>query len=532
MTAAGATPTKAGRREWFGLAVLALPTFVVAIDLFVLLLALPTLTKSLGAGSVQQLWVTDIYGFLLAGLLVTMGTVGDRIGRRKLLIIGGAAFAVLSVLCAYAPTIELLITARALLGITGATLMPSTLALIGGLFQDPKQQATAFGIWGGTFTLGAVFGPVLGGLLLAHFWWGSVFLIGAPLMVALVILGPKVLPEFKNPQPGRLDFTSVVLSLLALLPIIYGIKQLAKDGWEVLPIVSLVVGLVFGYLFVRRQRRLESPLLDLGLFTHKTIGTTLLNQLSYSTMGGGIMLLLMLYFQLVQGLNTVQAGLVLVPGMIAGALGFQVAPKLAYKVRPAYVIGGGMFLAALTYVIFAVFPPHGSPTLLIVGFALISFFGSPTVALGTNLVVTSAPMEKMGSAGSLAQLSNEFGGTLGIAVLGTVATAVYRNTVALPAGLSAGGAASAHDSLAGAVTTAAKLPAGEAHSVLNAASDAFTSGLHAVATIGAVLFVLMAVFVSTRLRPVPPFGSVAPPPAPEAAPSSSPSEAEAVVDVD
>jgi len=525
---AGGTPTKAGRREWFGLAVLALPTFVVAIDLFVLLLALPTLTKSLGAGSNQQLWVTDIYGFLLAGLLVTMGTVGDRIGRRKLLLIGGAAFAVLSVVCAYAPTIELLIAARALLGIAGATLMPSTLALIGGLFSDPKQQATAFGIWGGTFTLGAVFGPVLGGLLLAHFWWGSVFLIGAPLMLALVILGPKVLPEFKNPQPGRLDFTSVALSLVALLPIIYGIKQLAKDGWEVLPIISLVVGLAFGVAFVRRQRKLKDPLLDLSLFTHRTIGTTLINQLSYSMMGGGLMLLLMMYFQLVHGLSTVQAGLVMVPGMLAGAVGFQVAPKLANRFRPAYVIAGGMGLAAICYAILTQISTTGGGTVLVIGFALISFFGSPTVALGTNLVVTSAPMEKMGSAGSLAQLSNEFGGTLGLALLGTLAATVYRGNVTLPAGLSTQAAATAHDSLAGAVSTAATLPGPEAGTVLTAAGNAFTSGLHTVAAVGAVLFAAMAVFVGVRLRHVPAFGAAQAAPAGE--PAVATAEEETILD--
>jgi DHA2 family multidrug resistance protein-like MFS transporter len=340
-------------------------------------------------------------------------------------------------------------------------------------------------------------------------------------MLALVILGPKVLPEFKNPQPGKLDFASVALSLLALLPIIYGIKQLAKDGWQVVPIISLVLGLAFGVAFVRRQRRLADPLLDLSLFTHRTIGTTLINQLSYSMMGGGLMLLLMMYFQLVHGLSTVQAGLVMVPGMLAGALGFQVAPKLANRIRPAYVIAGGMGLAAICYAILTQISTTGGGTVLVIGFALISFFGSPTVALGTNLVVTSAPMEKMGSAGSLAQLSNEFGGTLGLALLGTLAATVYRGNVTLPTGLSAQAAATAHDSLAGAVTTAASLPDAEAGTVLTAAGNAFTSGLHTVAAVGAVLFAVMAVFVGTRLRHVPAFG------APQAAaPAAEPTVAE------
>jgi DHA2 family multidrug resistance protein-like MFS transporter len=502
-------PAKAGKREWFGLAVLALPTFVVAIDLFVLLLALPKLATSLDAGSNQQLWVTDIYGFVLAGFLVTMGTLGDRIGRRRILIIGGGVFAVASVLCAYAPTIELLILGRALLGIAGATLMPSTLALIATLFQNPKQQAAAFGIWGGTFTLGAVFGPVLGGLMLGHFWWGSVFLLAVPFMVALVVLAPKFLPEFRNPQPGRIDPASVVLSLGALLLTIYGIKQLARDGWELWPTVALVVGLALGVLFVRRQRRLADPLLDLSLFTNRTIGTSLINQLSYSLVGGGFMLMALLYFQLVGGMSTLQAGFALVPAMLTAAVGMQLGPKLANKVRPAYVISGGIALAAITYALMTTVDAGSGTTLIIIGFAVVSFFGAPTVALGTGLVVGSAPPEKMGSAGSLAQLSNEFGGTLGLAILGTIGASVYRGSVDVPAGLPPEAAHTVGDSLAGASATAATLPPAQAHAVLDAARNAFASGFQTVVGIGAILLALVAVLVATRLRHVPAFGAAA-----------------------
>jgi DHA2 family multidrug resistance protein-like MFS transporter len=513
----------AGRREWIGLAVLALPTFVVAIDLFVLLLALPNLATSLQAGSNEQLWATDIYGFLLAGFLVTMGTLGDRIGRRRLLLVGSVAFAIGSLLCAYAPTIELLIAARALLGIAGATLMPSTLALIGTLFQNPKQQAAAFGIWGGTFTLGAVFGPVLGGIMLQHFWWGSVFLLGVPFMVALVLLGPAFLPEFRNPQPGRFDLTSVVLSLVALLPLIYGIKELARAGWEVLPVVSLVVGIVVGYLFVRRQRRLADPMLDLNLFTNRTIGTTLINQLTFSLVGGGFMMMMLLYFQLVGGMNTLEAGLAMVPGMLTAATGMQIAPRLANKYRPGLVISIGVALAAITYVfVTQVGTGSGSTWTIIVGFALISFFGAPTVALGTGLVVGSAPVEKMGAAGSLAQLANEFGSTLGLAILGTVGAAVYRATVILPGDLPAESAATAGDSIAGATTVAANLPAGEGDGLLTAAQTAFVDGFRTVALIGAILYACAALMVAIRLRHVPAFGAAAAAPAPASEKESEP----------
>jgi MFS transporter, DHA2 family, multidrug resistance protein len=506
---AGEVPTRAGRREWLGLATLALPTFVVAIDLFVLLLALPKLSADLGADSNQQLWTTDMYGFLLAGFLVTMGTLGDRIGRRKLLLIGAAAFAGASLLAAYSVNPEMLIASRALLGIAGATLGPSTLALIANIFRDPRQQATAFGLWGMTFTLGALLGPVIGGVLLEHFWWGSVFLLGVPVMLLVLILGPRLLPEYRNPSPGRLDPASVVLSLIALLATIYGIKQLARDGWDARYIAAVVIGLAVGAIFLRRQRRLADPLLDLDLFKIPSISTCLSGQLSYTIVGGGVMLFMALYFQLVQGMSTLQAGLAMVPGMAGGAVGFTIGPKLAAKYRPGYVIAAGLVGVAAVLVVFTqVGPGAVGATTLILGFAVMACCGAPMAGLGTNLVVGSAPMEKMGSAGSLAQMANEFGGTLGIALLGTLGTAVYRHEVAgtIPAGIPADAAAATRDSIAGAATAAHSLPDQTAATLLAPAHQAFANGLNVMAAVGAVLLGCIAVLVATRLRQVPPIG--------------------------
>ncbi|HYU05357.1 MAG TPA: MFS transporter [Jatrophihabitantaceae bacterium] len=508
------TAAAASRREWFGMTTLLLPTFVVAIDLFVMLLALPKLSADLGADSNQQLWITDMYGFLLAGFLFTMGTLGDRIGRRRLLLYGAAAFAAASLLAAYAVNPGMLIAARALLGVAGATLGPSTLALIANLFRDPKQQAVAFGMWGMTFTLGALLGPILGGVLLEHFWWGSVFLVAAPVMAVVIVVGPTVLPEYRDSDAARLDPTSVLLSLAALLPFVYGIKQIARDGWEVVPVVALLVGLTAGAAFLRRQNRLTYPLLDLNLLCSKTIGTALSGQLTYTFMSGGFMLFVAMYLQLVRGMSTLEAGAAMIPGMAGGAIGFMVAPKIASRVRPSAVIAGGLLVVAATLAVLTqAGPDTAGAALLIAGFPVMAFFGAPMAGLGTGLVVGSAPPEKAGSAGSLAQMANEFGATLGFAILGTVGTTVYRHEfgdgAALP--LSHHAAVAAHDSLAGATTAARQLPSEQARAVLADAHGAFASGMHAIAGIGSVLVLATAALVAVRLRHVPPIGAASNP---------------------
>lgn len=500
---------KAGRREWFGLAVLALPTFLVSIDLFVLLLALPTLSKDIGATSTEQLWIMDMYGFMLAGFLVTMGSLGDRIGRRKLLLIGAAAFGIVSLIASHSTSPGMLIAMRALMGIAGATLMPSTLALIFNMFHDPKQRAAAIGAWGGTFTLGAIVGPLIGGVLLAHFWWGSIFLLAAPVMLALIVLGPIVLPEYKHQGAGRLDPASVVLSLATMLPIIYGIKQLALRGFQPLPVAAVVVGVVCGVAFARRQLKLSDPILDLSLFRIPTATTPLISQLCYSVTGGGLMLLMTQYFEVVRGFSALRAGLAMVPGMATATIGFMVVtPFLASRIRPAYVIAAGMTGVAAVLLVFTQIGATSGTATLIIGFAILSICGAPLVALGTNMIVSAAPPERAASAGSMAQLSNEFGGTLGVALLGTVGYAVYRHQMvhAVPAGLPAGATAGARDNLADASNAAAHAPQPVATELLTRAHDAFATGIHTVAWIGAILLFGVAILIAVRLRHMPPIG--------------------------
>jgi DHA2 family multidrug resistance protein-like MFS transporter len=518
-------------REWAGLAVLALPTLLVSLDIFVMLLALPQLSEQLGANSSQQLWIMDVYGFMVAGLMITMGTVGDRIGRRKLLLTGAALFGVASVIASQATSPEMLIVARAVLGIAGAAVSPSTLSLITNLFHNPKQRATAIGIWAGCFVVGAIIGPVVGGAMLAHFWWGSVFLLGVPAMLLLLVLGPILLPEYRDPSAGWLDLASVALSLAAILPFIYGLKELARHGWQPLPIIAIVVGAVFAVRFASRQYALADPLLDLRMFTNRQFSISLGGLLTCAMLSGATMVFTAQHFQLVNGLSPLRAGLALLPGMVTSIVSVQVAPLLARRIRPAYLIGAGLAVMAIGMVVITRSGPADGPTTLIVGFAISCLGGGPLVALGTNLVLSSVPEEKAGSASGVVQTNSEFGYALGIAVMGSLGTLVYRNQIAdkVPSELPATAADAARESLTGAVTVARDLPEHLSAALLAAARDAFSSGLHTVAAVTGVAVAGMAVLIIIQLRHIPTLNQTEPP---TETPDTNPATADTDTDAD
>ncbi|MGH3432026.1 MAG: MFS transporter, partial [Thermocrispum sp.] len=375
---------RAGRREWIGLAVLAMPTLLLALDMSVLYLALPQMTADLRPSSSELLWIMDSYGFMIAGFLVTMGTLGDRIGRRKLLLIGAAAFGTASVLAAYAPTAEMLIAARAALGVAGATLMPSTLALISNMFGDAKQRSVAIAVWMSCFMGGTAIGPVIGGTLLEAFWWGSVFLLGVPVMLVLLATGPVLLPEFRDGSAKRLDLASVLLSLAAILPVVYGLKELAKNGlgWETA--VALLGGVAFGVVFVRRQLRLDDPLLDLRLFRTASFRTALAVFLATGFFMGGLFLFISQFLQLVADLGPVEAGLWMLPpalGMIGGTMA---GPALAQRFGAWQVIGGGMLAGGAGIALLTQLEATSSPWLLVIGMTVTTVGFGPGGALVTE----------------------------------------------------------------------------------------------------------------------------------------------------
>jgi MFS transporter, DHA2 family, multidrug resistance protein len=493
---------RAGRRQWIGLAVLALPSLLYSMDLTVLNLAVPHLTAALQPSSTQLLWIIDIYGFLLAGSLITMGTLGDRIGRRRLLLVGAAAFGVASVLAASATSAETLIMARALLGVAGATLAPSTLSLIRNMFLDQRQRTTAIAVWGASLSAGGAVGPLLGGLLLEWFWWGSVFLVAVPPMVVLLVLGPRLLPEYRDPEAGRLDLRSATLSVAAVLAAIYGLKQLAQDGLRWLPALSILTGLFLGAAFVRRQRRLPDPLIDLRLFRTPAFSAALAtNTLGIFVMFGTFPFIAQ-HLQLVSGLSPLQAGLWLLPSGAAAILGSIVVPVILRRVRPVVAMVGGLLgmavgLGLLTQV-------DGTSGLAMVVAASVALpLASGLVFLpATGLVVGAAPPQRAGTAAAISQTGWEFGGALGIAVLGSIGVAVYRGGMAdgVPAGVAPEAAAAARDTLGGAVGVAARLPGDLGAALLDAARAAFTQGLHAAAAVSVAVAIGLAVLVASLLR--------------------------------
>jgi DHA2 family multidrug resistance protein-like MFS transporter len=494
MTTSVTTP-KATRREWIGLAVIALPCLLYSMDLTVLNLAVPAISADLRPSSSQLLWIVDIYGFMVAGALITMGTLGDRIGRRRLLLIGAAAFGIASVLAAFSSSPEMLIAARALLGLAGATLAPSTLSLIRNMFHDPRERTVAIGIWISSYSAGAAIGPLVGGVLLAYFWWGSVFLVGVPVMILLLALGPVLLPEYRDPAAGRIDLASAILSLAAVLLVIYGLKRIAESGIAWLPALAIIAGLIVGALFIRRQQKLADPLIDLQLFKAPAFNASLAGYTLATFVAFGMFLFIAQYLQLVLGMGPFEAGLWTVPFAGAFIAGSLLTPLIVRRVPAMYLIAAGLALAALGFALITQVGETTGPLVLVIAFVVYSLGLAPVFTLSTDLIIGCAPPERAGAAAAISETGSEFGGALGIAILGSIGTAVYRSGMAgvKLEGVADQATAAARDTLGGAAAVAETLPEQLAAALLAAAHNAFTDSMELTAGLCAVVVLVMAI---------------------------------------
>ena len=497
-----AVPPKATRREWIGLAVIALPCVLYSMDLTVLTLAVPALSVELRPSPSQLLWIIDIYGFLVAGSLITMGTLGDRIGRRRLLLIGAAAFGVASVVAALSKSAGMLIAARALLGVAGATLAPSTLSLIRNMFLDPKQRTVAVSVWVISYAAGAAIGPLLGGVMLQHFWWGSVFLLGVPVMLLLLAVGPKLLPEFRDPNAGRLDLISAAMSLAAVLLVIYGLKQIAQDGFRWLQASSIVAGLAVGIVFWYRQKTLESPLLDLRLFRAPAFSASLATYLLATFVSFGAYIFMGQYLQLVIGLSPLEAGFWTLPWAGSFIVGSNLTPFLARRFRPASVMVVGLALAAVGFGLLTRVSGSSDLAVLVAGSVVYNLGLAPVFTLTNDIIIGNTPPERAGSASALSETGSELGGALGIAILGSIGTAIYRNRLAhaIPAGVPSETAEAARSTLGGALAVARRLPDPLDAALLGAARESFAQAFQLTAAICAAVVLATAAMVAILLQ--------------------------------
>ncbi|MFF3764066.1 MFS transporter [Streptomyces sp. NPDC001922] len=485
--------------RWIALAVLVLAVLLVAVDATVLGLATPFLSEDLRPSGTQLLWIGDVYSFVIAGLLVSMGSLGDRVGRKKLLLSGAVAFGGLSALAAYATSPEMMIVARGLMGVAGATLMPATLALIRNLFPDPRERSLAVGIWGAMASAGAAVGPVVGGFLLEHFWWGSVFLINLPVMAVLVLVGAKLLPESRNPAPGPWDLLSVALSLVGMVGVVYCVKELAAHGLRWDGVAAGLVGVLALVVFARRQLTLRAPLLDMRLFRNRGFSGAVLADLLTVLGLSGLVFFLSQFFQLVQMRGPLEAGLAELPAAVGAVSAGLVAGTFARRFSVRMVVAGGLAAVGIALAVLTLLDVRAGYPMLGAALLVVGIGAGFSFTVTADVILSSVPKEQAGAASAVSETAYELGAALGIALLGSVVTGVYRGFTT-PAGVPDTVSATAHESLGGAVEVAAGLPGGVRSALLSSAQEAFVDGLRIAAGLGALVLLATAAAAWFLLR--------------------------------
>jgi len=470
------------------LALLSLPSLLIAIDISVLSVALPKMAADLHPSPTQLLWMNDIYGFMVGGTMITMGAVGDRIGRRKLILICSAVFAIASAFAAFATTPGMVIGTRAVMGVAGAAIMPASMALIGRLFPDPGRSVSAMGAYMTCFLTGMAVAPLVGGVMIEHWWWGSVFLLGVPVMLLTLVAAPSLLPEVRNPGAARIDLRSAALCLASILLVVAALKMLVNGGWSWPPLVLAVAGAGLGWVFVRRQHALDDPLVDLSLLRRPGVARVMWVLFLTALLMGGTSLFVAFYLQSARGLSPLRAALCLLPSMVVMIVAANLGPWLGRHVPPSRVVLGSLLFMTAGFLAYAVIPAGRSGLVVVIGGGILA-----TAGIGSafpylmNDVISKAPPERAGSAASFTQTANEIGIASGLVVLGSIGTVVYRRRLSAGTGY-------ADSSWVDGFRRAADLhdPA-----LLGHVQDAFVTGFRAVGLFGVLV---MGVVLLLRWR--------------------------------
>ncbi|MEV7174355.1 MFS transporter [Streptomyces sp. NPDC093224] len=484
-----------GANRWVVLAVLCVSLVLVALDATILHVAVPSVTEDLRPGPMELLWVVDAYPLVCASLLILFGTLGDRVGRRRILLLGYGLFGVASAIAAFADNAQVLIAARALLGIGGAMIMPATLSILRQVFPDRRERALAIGIWTAVAAIGAASGPVLGGFLIEHFWWGSVFLINIPLMALILPLGRWLLPESRGSADGPWDVLGALMAAAGVLGAVLGIKRLGAERHllDAEALVPLLTGAVLLVLFVRRQKRREHPLIDMRMFSRAAFSTSVACIVLAMLALVGLELIAVQYLQLVLHLSPLETGLRLLPltfaAMAAGATGSYTLAR----VGPRTMVSLGFVLTGFAVLLLTLMGQQDRPVLLTVGFVLLGFGLQTTLFAAYESMLSEAPAETAGGAASIGETSYQLGAGIGIALLGSVMNAAYRPGLASVPGVSAADSAGAANSLGEAYQIAAALGGPAGASLHAAARHAFVHGLHVTLLVSAGLLFAGAV---------------------------------------
>lgn len=473
--------TRVGARRWAALGALTLAVTLLAVDGTVLALAVPALMADLAPTSTQLLWIGDVYSFALAGLLISMGTLADRIGRKRLLLIGVVGFGAASLLAAFAPGPGWLIAARALLGVAGATLMPSTLSLVRNMFPEPKLRTRAIAVWSAGASGGAALGPLVGGALLEHFWWGSVFLINVPIILLVLVTVAALVPESRDPAPGRFDPLSALLSVAAVVPFVWAIKHTAQSGIDRVGVLVAALGIGAVLWFVRRQRTLKSPLVDVTLFARPAFSGTILASVIAIFAFSGLLFFFSQYLQLVREYSPLQAGLRELPLTLASIAVVVVAVRAMTRLGVGRALGLSLLVASAGLAILAVGEGRDGYLVLAVGLVIIGFGVGLAFTAATDAVLASVPPERAGSASAISEMAYELGVALGIALLGTLHTVLYRAALPDLSALPEAARQSITDSLATAVSASTEVAA---------AQEAFSHAMQSTSVIAAVMLAI------------------------------------------